>query len=106
MIVSSGGHGADFGANSQLCKYRPDLIHLPSTNGEHCTGDLDTMVCDTTSNRQEGNLNFKQLMAQHTATKKLMSFDRNRLNQVFNPQLALHLRSVNFLSGIVFTRTW
>jgi len=31
--------GADFGSDSLLAKYRPDLLHLPTTNGEHCTGD-------------------------------------------------------------------
>merc|ERR1711953_971496 len=33
------GFGADFGADSLLAQYRPDLMHLPTTNGEHCTGD-------------------------------------------------------------------
>merc|ERR1719456_1641485 len=35
VILCSGG----FGADSLLAKYRPDLLHLPTTNGEHCTGD-------------------------------------------------------------------
>merc|ERR1712048_780837 len=39
VIFCSGGFGADFGADSLLAKYRPDLLHLPTTNGEHCTGD-------------------------------------------------------------------
>jgi len=39
VIFCSGGYGADFGASSLLAKYRPDLLHLPTTNGEHCTGD-------------------------------------------------------------------
>merc|ERR1712157_710795 len=26
-------------SDSLLAKYRPDLLHLPTTNGEHCTGD-------------------------------------------------------------------
>ena len=26
-------------ADGYLAKYRPDLLHLPTTNGEHCTGD-------------------------------------------------------------------
>merc|ERR1712127_436310 len=34
-----GGFGADFTQNSLLAQYRPDLMHLPTTNGEHCTGD-------------------------------------------------------------------
>merc|ERR1739848_489037 len=39
VVFASGGYGADFGADSLLAKYRPDLLHLPTTNGEHCTGD-------------------------------------------------------------------
>ena len=41
MLNSSwaGGFGADFTSNSLLAQYRPDLLHLPTTNGEHCTGD-------------------------------------------------------------------
>merc|ERR1712056_124739 len=43
MIFASGGFGADFGSDSLLAKYRPDLLHLPTTNGEHCTGDAIKM---------------------------------------------------------------
>merc|ERR1711953_1196876 len=39
VIFASGGYGADFGPDSLLAQYRPDLMHLPTTNGEHCTGD-------------------------------------------------------------------
>jgi len=39
VILASGGFGADFTQQSLLAKYRPDLMHLPTTNGEHCTGD-------------------------------------------------------------------
>merc|ERR1719271_746119 len=39
VIICTGGFGADFTANSLLAQYRPDLMHLPTTNGEHCTGD-------------------------------------------------------------------
>merc|ERR1712224_1147936 len=39
VIFASGGFGADFTKDSLLAKYRPDLMHLPTTNGEHCTGD-------------------------------------------------------------------
>lgn len=39
VILATGGFGADFGPDSLLAKYRPDLLHLPTTNGEHCTGD-------------------------------------------------------------------
>merc|ERR1711985_61598 len=40
---TSGGFGADFGNDSLLAKYRPDLLHLPTPNGEHCTGDAIKM---------------------------------------------------------------
>jgi flavocytochrome c len=39
VIICTGGFGADFTNQSLLAKYRPDLMHLPTTNGEHCTGD-------------------------------------------------------------------
>jgi flavocytochrome c len=39
VIISTGGFGADFGDDSLLKKFRPDLLHLPTTNGEHCSGD-------------------------------------------------------------------
>merc|ERR1719382_2406718 len=39
VILATGGFGADFSNDSLLAKYRPDLLHLPTTNGEHCTGD-------------------------------------------------------------------
>merc|ERR1719146_234131 len=39
VIICSGGFGADFTKDSLLAKHRPDLMHLPTTNGEHCTGD-------------------------------------------------------------------
>jgi len=39
VVIATGGFGADFTADSLLSKYRPDLSHLPTTNGEHCTGD-------------------------------------------------------------------
>merc|ERR1712113_688375 len=42
-IFASGGFGADFTQNSLLAMYRPDLLHLPTTNGEHCTGDAIKM---------------------------------------------------------------
>jgi len=39
VIFATGGFGADFTQKSLLAQYRPDLMHLPTTNGEHCTGD-------------------------------------------------------------------
>lgn len=39
VVLATGGYGADFGSDSLLAKHRPDLLHLPTTNGDHCTGD-------------------------------------------------------------------
>eukprot|EP01002_Notosolenus_urceolatus_P013703 NODE_460_length_2071_cov_174.528684_g366_i0.p2 GENE.NODE_460_length_2071_cov_174.528684_g366_i0~~NODE_460_length_2071_cov_174.528684_g366_i0.p2 ORF type:complete len:477 (+),score=184.39 NODE_460_length_2071_cov_174.528684_g366_i0:578-2008(+) len=39
VILATGGYAADFAPDSLLNKYRPDLAHLPTTNGDHCTGD-------------------------------------------------------------------
>jgi flavocytochrome c len=39
VILATGGFGADFSGESLLAQFRPDLLHLPTTNGEHCTGD-------------------------------------------------------------------
>jgi flavocytochrome c len=39
VIIATGGFGADFASDSLLIKHRPDLAHLPTSNGDHCTGD-------------------------------------------------------------------
>jgi len=39
VIIATGGFGADFAPDSLLIKHRPDLAHLPTSNGDHCTGD-------------------------------------------------------------------
>jgi succinate dehydrogenase/fumarate reductase flavoprotein subunit len=39
VILATGGWTADFTSDSLLARYRPDLLNLPTTNGEHCTGD-------------------------------------------------------------------
>jgi len=39
VIIATGGFAADFEPNSILMKVRPDLSELPTTNGDHCTGD-------------------------------------------------------------------
>jgi len=46
VVICSGGFAADFTPNSLLMKYRPDLAHLPTTNGSHCTGDGIKMAAD------------------------------------------------------------
>lgn len=39
VVLATGGYAADFTDSSLLKKYRPDLWDLPTTNGDHCTGD-------------------------------------------------------------------
>ena len=49
VILATGGFGYDF--EGLIKKHRPDLVHLPTTNGEHTTGDGIKMAqaigCDT-----------------------------------------------------------
>ncbi|TIC33060.1 hypothetical protein E3Q09_03495 [Wallemia mellicola] len=44
VILATGGYAADFGDGSLLSKYRPDLVHLPTTNGPWSTGDGHKLV--------------------------------------------------------------
>ncbi|CAG8542860.1 15818_t:CDS:10 [Funneliformis caledonium] len=44
VILATGGYAADFTESSLLKKYRPDIYDLPTTNGDHCTGDGHKMV--------------------------------------------------------------
>jgi len=39
VVLTTGGFAADFGKDSLLMKYRPDLGSFATTNGPHCTGD-------------------------------------------------------------------
>ena len=39
VIIATGGFGADYQPDSLLAKHRPELRALPTTNGDHCTGD-------------------------------------------------------------------
>jgi flavocytochrome c len=39
VILATGGFGSDYAADGLIKKYRPDLHHLPTTNGEFSTGD-------------------------------------------------------------------
>jgi aspartate oxidase len=41
VVLATGGYAADFTADSLLKKYRPDLWDLPTTNGDHCTGNVN-----------------------------------------------------------------
>jgi succinate dehydrogenase/fumarate reductase flavoprotein subunit len=44
VILATGGYAADFTSNSLLKQHRPDLWDLPTTNGDHCTGDGQKMA--------------------------------------------------------------
>ncbi|KZT08433.1 fumarate reductase [Laetiporus sulphureus 93-53] len=44
VILATGGYAADFTSTSLIKKYRPELYNLPTTNGEHCTGDGQKMA--------------------------------------------------------------
>ncbi|KAI9066583.1 Flavocytochrome c [Trametes sanguinea] len=44
VILATGGYAADFTSDSLLKKYRPEFWDLPTTNGEHCTGDGQKMA--------------------------------------------------------------
>ncbi|KAF9157036.1 hypothetical protein BG015_007562 [Linnemannia schmuckeri] len=39
VVLATGGYAADFSSDSLLKQYRPDLWDLPTTNGDHTTGD-------------------------------------------------------------------
>mmetsp|Transcript_4836 Transcript_4836/g.13537 ORF Transcript_4836/g.13537 Transcript_4836/m.13537 type:complete len:610 (+) Transcript_4836:55-1884(+) len=39
VVIASGGFGADFSEDGLLNAYRPDVLPLATTNGDHCTGD-------------------------------------------------------------------
>ncbi|KAJ3307812.1 hypothetical protein HDU76_004354 [Blyttiomyces sp. JEL0837] len=39
VVIATGGYAADFTPTSLLKKYRPEIYDLPTTNGDHCTGD-------------------------------------------------------------------
>lgn len=45
VVLATGGYAADFeDVSSLLKKHRPDLMHLSTTNGDHCTGDGHKIV--------------------------------------------------------------
>ncbi|TFK53907.1 Flavocytochrome c [Heliocybe sulcata] len=44
VILATGGYAADFTGDSLLKKHRPEFWDLPTTNGEHCTGDGQKMA--------------------------------------------------------------
>jgi len=39
VVIATGVFAADFAADGLLAQLRPELLPLPTTNGDHCTGD-------------------------------------------------------------------
>jgi hypothetical protein len=50
VVLATGGYAADFTSDSLLRKYRPELWDLPTTNGDHCTGDGIKMTMNVGGN--------------------------------------------------------
>jgi flavocytochrome c len=47
VVIATGGYAAGgLEKDSFLSKVRPDLMHFPTTNGEHCTGDGIQLAID------------------------------------------------------------
>jgi len=44
VVLATGGYAADFTETSLLKKWRPDTLHLATTNGTHATGDGQKML--------------------------------------------------------------
>lgn len=44
VILATGGYAADFAENGLIKQIRPDIFHLPTTNGDWSTGDGIKMV--------------------------------------------------------------
>jgi len=47
---------------------------------------LDKSVAEATAQRQEENVDFKELMASDGAAKEILGFAKNRLNKFYNPK--------------------
>lgn len=44
VVLATGGYAADFTESSFIKQYRPELYDLPTTNGDHSTGDGHKMA--------------------------------------------------------------
>ncbi|KIK57626.1 hypothetical protein GYMLUDRAFT_45787 [Collybiopsis luxurians FD-317 M1] len=44
VIIATGGFGADFSPSGLISTHRPDLMALPTVNGDHATGDGHVLV--------------------------------------------------------------
>ena len=50
VVIATGGYAADFTEDSLLKKYRPEFVGLPTTNGDHCTGDGQKLAMSVGAN--------------------------------------------------------
>lgn len=50
VVLATGGYAADFTEDSLLKKHRPEYYNLPTTNGDHCTGDGHKMAMSIGAN--------------------------------------------------------
>src|SRR6266702_6666342 len=50
VILATGGYAADFTTDSLLKAHRPEYWDLPTTNGEHCTGDGQKLAMNIGAN--------------------------------------------------------
>eukprot|EP00398_MALV-I-01_sp_L67-1_P000021 gene22-655_t len=108
VIVCTGGFGADFTQDSLLAKHRPDLMHLPTTNGEHCTGDGLKMCMAVGGN----TLDLEWVQVHPTGLVKHGDEDANLDPFKTNTHISRQTKSVKFLAaealrgvgGLVFDR--
>ncbi|KII83289.1 hypothetical protein PLICRDRAFT_119559 [Plicaturopsis crispa FD-325 SS-3] len=47
VVLATGGYASDFTETSLIKKYRPEYYDLPTTNGEHATGDGHKLAIET-----------------------------------------------------------
>jgi len=62
VILATGGYAADFTQDGFLKQFRPEYYDLPTTNGDHCTGDGIKMVKAIGGK----NINMKQVQVHPT----------------------------------------
>ncbi|KAJ3757282.1 Flavocytochrome c [Lentinula raphanica] len=49
VVIATGGFGADFSSTGLIATHRPDLMQLPTVNGDHATGDGHVLVSSLSS---------------------------------------------------------
>ena len=72
VILATGGYGAGGAVDGSLLhKIRPDLVHLPTTNGDHSVGEGISMALD---------IGAKAIGLQHVSCSFFFLFSLNFLN--------------------------